>query len=77
MDISRFFIDRPRFAGVISIFIFLLGLLAIIQLPVSEYPEVSPPQIEMIRPRAPHRPSQPSRSAAPRCRFRAIARSAP
>ena len=45
MDISRFFIDRPRFAGVISIFIFLIGLLAIVQLPVSEYPEVAPPQI--------------------------------
>jgi len=45
VDISRFFIDRPRFAGVISIFIFLLGVLAIVQLPVSEYPEVAPPQI--------------------------------
>ena len=45
MDISRFFIDRPRFAGVLSIFIFLVGLLAIFQLPVSEYPEVAPPQI--------------------------------
>ena len=45
MDISRFFIDRPRFAGVISIFIFLIGLLAIFQLPISEYPEVAPPQI--------------------------------
>ncbi len=45
MDISRFFIDRPRFAGVISIFIFLIGVLAIFQLPISEYPEVTPPQI--------------------------------
>ncbi len=45
MDISRFFIDRPRFAGVISIFIFLLGMLAIFRLPISEYPEVAPPQI--------------------------------
>jgi multidrug efflux pump len=45
MDISRFFIDRPRFAGVISIFIFLLGVLAIFRLPISEYPEVAPPQI--------------------------------
>jgi len=45
MDISHFFIDRPRFAGVISIFIFLLGLLSIFQLPISEYPEVAPPQI--------------------------------
>ncbi len=45
MDISRFFIDRPRFAAVLSIFIFLIGLLAILRLPVSEYPEVAPPQI--------------------------------
>ncbi len=45
MDISRFFIDRPRFAGVLSIFIFLIGLLAIFQLPISEYPEVAPPQV--------------------------------
>jgi multidrug efflux pump len=45
MDISRFFIDRPRFAGVLSIFIFLVGTLAIFRLPISEYPEVAPPQI--------------------------------
>ncbi|WP_302173403.1 efflux RND transporter permease subunit [uncultured Hydrogenophaga sp.] len=45
MDISRFFIDRPRFAAVLSIFIFLVGALAIFQLPLSEYPEVAPPQI--------------------------------
>ncbi|MCU0941805.1 MAG: multidrug efflux RND transporter permease subunit [Hydrogenophaga sp.] len=45
MDISRFFIDRPRFAAVLSIFIFLVGGLAIFQLPLSEYPEVAPPQI--------------------------------
>ena len=45
MDISRFFIDRPRFAAVLSIFVFLLGLLSIFQLPISEYPEVAPPQV--------------------------------
>ena len=45
MDISRFFIDRPRFAAVLSIFIFLIGAMAILRLPVSEYPEVAPPQI--------------------------------
>ena len=45
MDISRFFIDRPRFAAVLSIFIFLIGVLAIFRLPVSEYPEVAPPQV--------------------------------
>jgi multidrug efflux pump len=45
MNISNYFIDRPRFAGVLSIFIFLAGLLAIFNLPISEYPEVAPPQI--------------------------------
>ena len=45
MDISRFFIDRPRFAAVLSIVIFLAGLLAMFRLPLSEYPEVAPPQI--------------------------------
>jgi multidrug efflux pump len=45
MDISRFFISRPRMASVLAIFVFLVGALAIVQLPVSEYPEVVPPQI--------------------------------
>ncbi len=42
LNISRFFIDRPIFAGVISFVIFLAGLLAIFVLPISEYPEVVP-----------------------------------
>src|SRR5215468_2047923 len=45
MGLSRFFIDRPVFAGVISIAIFLAGLIAVFQLPISEYPEVVPPTI--------------------------------
>src|ERR1700758_591768 len=45
MDISRFFIDRPLFAAVLSILVFLVGLIAIFALPISEYPEVTPPQI--------------------------------
>ncbi|MBB1163013.1 efflux RND transporter permease subunit [Aquariibacter albus] len=45
MDISRFFIDRPRFAAVLSIMVFLVGLIAIFRLPISEYPEVAPPQV--------------------------------
>ncbi len=45
MDISRFFIDRPRFAAVLSIVVFLVGLIAIFRLPISEYPEVAPPQV--------------------------------
>ncbi len=45
MNISRFFIDRPRFAAVLSILIFLVGLIALQRLPISEYPEVTPPQV--------------------------------
>lgn len=45
MNISRFFIDRPRFAAVLSILVFLVGLIALTRLPVSEYPEVTPPQV--------------------------------
>ena len=45
MSISKFFIDRPIFAGVLSILIFLAGLISIFQLPISEYPEVSPPSV--------------------------------
>jgi multidrug efflux pump len=45
MDIARKFIDRPRFATVLSIFIFLVGALSIFLLPVSEYPDVAPPQV--------------------------------
>jgi multidrug efflux pump len=43
MNISRFFIDRPIFAVVLSILIFLVGAISIPLLPVSEYPEVVPP----------------------------------
>lgn len=45
MNLSRFFIDRPIFAGVISVVIFLGGLVSIFQLPISEYPEVVPPTV--------------------------------
>lgn len=45
MNISRFFVDRPIFAGVISVMIFLAGLLSMFQLPISEYPEVVPPSV--------------------------------
>src|SRR5262245_8971165 len=45
MSLSRFFIDRPIFAGVISAVIFLVGLIAMFQLPISEYPEIVPPSV--------------------------------
>jgi hydrophobe/amphiphile efflux-1 (HAE1) family protein len=45
MNFSDFFIRRPIFAGVLSTIVFLLGLLAMQRLPISEYPEVVPPTI--------------------------------
>ena len=45
MNISKFFIDRPIFAGVLSVLILLAGLLSVFQLPIAEYPEVVPPSV--------------------------------
>lgn len=45
MIVSRFFIDRPIFAAVISIFLVLAGLLAMRVLPIAQYPEIAPPVV--------------------------------
>src|SRR5271156_5373482 len=45
MNLSHFFIDRPIFAVVVSIFITLIGGIAYFALPVSQYPEIAPPTI--------------------------------
>ncbi len=45
MSFPRFFIDRPIFAGVLSILILIGGLVAMFNLPISEYPEVAPPSV--------------------------------
>ena len=45
MNISRFFVDRPVFAGVLSVLIVVAGLIGMRALPISEYPEVVPPSI--------------------------------
>ncbi|ULR91561.1 efflux RND transporter permease subunit [Comamonas sp. B21-038] len=45
MDFSKFFIDRPIFAIVLSVIMFAVGLIAIPQLPSGEYPEVVPPSV--------------------------------
>ena len=45
MNFSSFFIKRPRFAIVIALVMVLFGLMSIIVLPVSEYPQITPPQI--------------------------------
>lgn len=45
MNISKFFIDRPIFAGVLSVIVLLGGVIAMFLLPISEYPEVVPPSV--------------------------------
>ncbi|HQX49667.1 MAG TPA: multidrug efflux RND transporter permease subunit [Planctomycetaceae bacterium] len=44
---SRFFIDRPIFAAVISIVITMVGAIALYQLPLAQYPPIAPPTIEV------------------------------
>ncbi len=44
---SAFFIDRPKFAFVIAIVMVLAGTLSLVSLPVAEYPELTPPQVQV------------------------------
>src|SRR5690349_22333769 len=45
MNFSRFFVDKPIFAAVLSVIVVVAGLIAIFKLPISEYPEVVPPSV--------------------------------
>jgi len=45
--LSRFFIERPRFAVVISVVIVIAGILCLFKLPVAEYPEIAPPTLHI------------------------------
>ncbi len=45
MVLSRFFIDRPIFAAVMSIFLVLAGVLSMRILPIAQYPEIAPPVV--------------------------------
>jgi multidrug efflux pump len=45
--ISRFFIDRPIFASVLSIIITLAGSLALLALPIAQYPPITPPTVQV------------------------------
>jgi len=42
---ARFFVDRPIFATVISVVIVIVGLVALLKLPVAQYPEITPPTV--------------------------------
>ncbi|AVP98245.1 multidrug efflux RND transporter permease subunit [Ahniella affigens] len=46
-DFSRIFVDRPILAAVLSILVFVSGLIAMPNLPISEYPEVVPPSVQV------------------------------
>ncbi len=46
--ISRFFIDRPIFAAVLSIVITIAGGVAVLTLPVAQYPEITPPTVQVM-----------------------------
>jgi len=45
--LARFFIDRPVFAWVISIIIVLIGVISLVSLPIAQYPEITPPTIQV------------------------------
>jgi len=47
MRFSRFFIDRPIFAAVLSIVITLTGALALWSLPIAQYPDITPPSVQV------------------------------
>ena len=44
---SAFFIDRPRFAFVVSIVITLAGLISLATLPIDQYPDITPPVVQV------------------------------
>ncbi|MFM7737391.1 MAG: efflux RND transporter permease subunit, partial [Alphaproteobacteria bacterium] len=44
---SRFFVNRPIVAMVIAIIMVILGIAAIVQLPVAQFPNIAPPEIQL------------------------------
>ncbi|MEK1870052.1 MAG: efflux RND transporter permease subunit, partial [Ensifer adhaerens] len=47
MNIPRFFVDRPIFAVVLSVLMLIGGGLTLLKLPLSEYPQVTPPTVQV------------------------------
>ena len=47
MGFSHFFVDRPIFASVLSIILTLVGAISFRALPVTEFPEIAPPTVEV------------------------------
>ncbi|RXG11594.1 hydrophobe/amphiphile efflux-1 (HAE1) family protein [Leeuwenhoekiella aestuarii] len=48
MKFSHIFIQRPIFAGVLSVLILIVGALAYVSLPISQFPDVAPPTVEVV-----------------------------
>ena len=44
---SKFFINRPIFAIVLSLIITIVGLVSMLTLPIARYPEITPPQVHV------------------------------
>src|SRR5271154_6180317 len=44
---ARFFVDRPVFATVLSVVIIIVGLVALVELPIAQYPEITPPTVSV------------------------------
>ena len=61
--ISKVFVDRPRLAVVIAIVTVIAGAISLLQIPVAQFPDIVPPQVEVtarfpgLRPRSWRRPS--------------------
>ena len=47
MRLSHFFIDRPIFAAVLSIILTLVGVISFRALPISEFPDIAPPTVQV------------------------------
>jgi len=47
MGFGHFFVDRPIFASVISIVLVIVGFVALLGLPIAQYPEIAPPTITL------------------------------
>ena len=46
---SKFFINRPIFSTVISLLISLAGIVSITMLPIEQYPDLTPPTVQVIQ----------------------------
>ena len=47
---AKFFINRPIVAMVISIIMVILGVIAMVQLPIAQFPDIAPPEIQLQPP---------------------------